>query len=445
MAKITTTSNFDFVQDCFIESKIAAKQEIDTGIINPDRLKGCGLEGASRTGKSWDICVFICHYVSTYEGKLITIGRDHLTTLKDTTYETLKKVWKVYGWSTAQFNKSATNIEWNGNTIRFVGINDDADKALGYESDLLWINETITCEWDTVKAMEQRCNGFYIYDYNPIEVECNLYDKELSPAYRLHKTLIFDNPYAPANAKAVILEYAHPDVDDLHIAKKAGYTKEEWEALKQRNVELKTADKYKWEVYGLGKRAVGEDAIFTEYFTYTDEEEPGDSSLDWAHVGGDFGFTNDPTAAVKVKRQGNNLYLRELFYETGLLSKHIAEKMKALGEAEDLSIWDRAQEMTIYELRDLDVAAWYSEKGAGSVFFGIEKMKQFNIYLHEDSVNLINEFQGYRWLKDKKGNYKRNALGNLIPVDKDNHLIDAARYVILFYFWEGVVDQQQAA
>ncbi len=440
MAKITTTSNFEFIQDCFIESKLAAKEELETGIENPDRLKGCGLEGASRTGKSWDICAFICHYASSYEGKLITIGRDHLTTLKDTFYETLKKVWALYGWSTAQFNKSATNIEINGNTIRFVGINDDPDKALGYESDLLIINEVITCDYDTVEAMEQRCNEFYIFDYNPIEVECKVYDKELLPSYRLHRTNIFENEYAPANAKAKILGYAHPDCDDFHIAKKAGYTAEEWKALKERNVELKTADKYKWEVYGLGKRAVGEDAVFAAWETYSDEEEPDEGSLDWQHVGGDFGFTVDPTAGVKVKKQGNNLYLRELFYETGLLSKHIAAKMEELGENEELSIWDRAQEMTIMELRDLNVNAWYSEKGAGSVYFGIEKMKQFNIYIHEDSVNLLNEFAGYRWLKDKKGNYKRNTLGNLIPVDKDNHLIDAARYVLLFYFWEGVLE-----
>ena len=439
MAKITTTSNFDFIQDTFIEAKIAAKLERDTGVLNPDRLKGCGLEGASRTGKSWDISVFVCHYISTYEGKLITICRDHLATLKDTFYETLKKVWKLYGWPTYVFNKSATNIEWNGNVIRFVGVNDDIMKAHGLESDLLVGNEAIGIDWEALNQMIQRCNEFYILDYNPSEVECPLYEKELEPSYRLHKTTIFDNRYAPANAKAKILSYAHPDVEDMHIAEKAGYAPEEWRALKERNVALKTADKYKWEVYGLGKRAVGDTVIFPEWQTYS--EEPSDSSLDWQHVGGDFGFTNDPTAAVKVKKQGNNLYLRELFYETGLLSKHIASKMIELQENEELSIWDKAQEMTIMELRDLNVDAWYSAKGSGSVFFGIEKMKQFNIYLHEDSVNLKNEFEKYKWLKDRKGNYKRDTNGNLIPVDKDNHLIDAARYVLLFYYWEGVQDE----
>lgn len=438
MAKITTTSNFEFIQDCFIEAKNAAKIEKSTGVLDPDRLKGIGLEGASRTGKSWDISVFLCHYVSTYEGKLITVCRDHLATLKDTFYETLRQVWRLYGFPMYHFNKTATNIEFNGNIIRFVGVNDDIMKAHGYESDLLIGNEGIGIDWEALNQMMQRCNEFYIIDYNPSEVDCKLYDKELEPSYRVHKTTIFDNPYAPANAKAKILSYAHPDVEDMHVAKKAGYTREQWVALKERNVAFKTADKYKWEVYGLGKRAVGEDVIFTSWGTYDDSEEPEDSTLDWQHVGGDFGFSNDPTAAVKVKRQGDNLYFRELFYETGLLSKHIAGKMKELGEANDLSIWDRAQEMTIYELIDLGVDAWYSEKGSGSVHFGIEKLKQFNLYVHVDSLNLQMEISKYRWLKDRKGNYRRDTNGNRIPVDKDNHLLDALRYVILYYYWQGV-------
>ena len=439
MAKITTTSNFDFIQDAFIEAKKAYKLEKSTGILNPDRLKGVGLEGASRTGKSWDISVFICHYVSTYEGKLITICRDHLATLKDTFYQTLKKVWKLFGFPMHHFNKTATDIDFNGNTIRFVGVNDDIMKAHGYESDLLIGNEAIGIDWEALNQMIQRCNEFYIIDYNPSEVDCKVYDKELEPSYRVHKTTIFDNPYAPANAKAKILSYAHPDVDDLHVAKKAGYSKEEWIALKERNLELKTADKYKWEVYGLGKRAVGEDIIFSSWELY--EEEPDDSSLDWQHVGGDFGFTTDPTAAVKVKRKGNNLYFRELFYETGLLSKDIAKKMKDLEEHEDLSIWDKAQLMTIYELIDLGVDAWYSEKGSGSVYFGIEKLKQFNLFVHADSLNLQMEFSKYRWAKDNKGNYKRDTNRNMIPIDKDNHLLDGLRYVILYYYWQGVQEE----
>ena len=434
--KITTTSNFKFIQDAFIEARRWANYERKTGVIIPDRLKGVGLEGASRTGKSWDISVFVCHYASTYKGKQINIVRDHLTNLKKTFYETLKKVWRLYRFPMDVFNKTATPIEFNDNTIRFVGANDDIMTAHGLESDVLVANEAMGIDTETLNQMEQRTNEFYIFDYNPSAVESDLYDRELNPSYRLHRTTIFDNPYAPANAKHKILSYAHPDVDDLHIAAKAGYTPQEWLKLKERNVKLKTAHKYNWEVYGLGIRAVGEDAIFTNWQTYT--EEPAENTLDWVHVGGDFGFKTDPTHAVRVKKQGNNLYLKTLFCETGLLNNEIAQKMHDLGEARTRSIWDRAEEKSIMELRAADVDAWYSDKGPGSLSFGIQKMHQFNILIHEESKILQSEFQKYRWAKNRDGSYKKNTFGKRIPVDKDNHGIDASRYPILYYYWQPV-------
>jgi len=443
MSKITTTSNFEFIQDSYIESKLAAIEEKKTDIVNPSRLKGIGLEGASRTGKSWDISVFLCHYVGTYQGKQINVCRDYRTNLQKTFYETFKKVWIYgYGYPRHHFNKTASDIIFNDNLIRFVGVNDDVMLAHGLESDLLIVNEAMGVDIESINQLEQRCTDFYIYDYNPSEVDSHLYDKEIDPSYRVHKTTIFDNPYAPPNGKAKILSYAHPDVDDLHVAEKAGYAPEGWKALKERNVVLKTAHKYNWEVYGLGKRAVGEDIIFPDWQEYTDE--PVQSTLDWEHVGGDFGFITDPTAAVKVKKQGNNLYLRELIYETGLLNNEIGRKMKDLGESKSRSIWDRAEEKSIFELRAMDVDAWYSEKGPGSVSFGIQKMHQFNIFIHKDSHNVKKDFSKFRWAKERNVSYKRNSFGKRIPVDKNKHSPDAVRYVILYYYWEPTEDSHEA-
>ena len=436
--RITTSTNFAFIQDQFIKAKLDLIQERKTGVINPNRIKGVGLEGSSRSGKSWDICVFICHYVTSYSGKQINVCRDNFSKLRKTFYQTLKKVWALYQLPTHHFNKTATEIHYNGNVIRFIGINDDIMTSHGLESDLLVINETMGIAKETADQLEQRTTEFFIYDYNPSAIDSWLFALENREDYRLHKTNIFDNPYTPLNAKQKILSYAHPATDDNHIAIKAGYTIEEWEALKEKNYTLDTADKFMWEVYGLGLRAVSEDLIFPKWEEY--EQEPDEKIIDWVCLGGDFGFKNDPSACVKVTKAGNTLYLEELLYETGLLNNDIATKLIDLEINQEISIWDSAEPKSINELITLDVNAWPAEKGAGSISYGIQKMQQFSIKIHVNSIHLQKEFKKYRWAKDRTGNHKVNSLGKRIPVDKDNHAIDAVRYVILYYYLDAVQD-----
>lgn len=423
--------NFDFIQDKFIEAKTALKEEQKTGVVSSDRLKGIGLEGASRTGKTWDASVFICHYTTTYTGKRINICRDNLTRLKKTTYDTFSHIWKdKFRLPSRHINKTASEIHYNGNVIRFVGVNDDIMVAHGLESDLLWVNETMSVAKETLNQLEQRTKEFFIYDYNPSATEHFLFDKELESSYSLLKTTIFDNEYAPANAKAKILSYAHPECDDWIVAKKAGYTsEEEWVKFKLRNLEIGTADKYMWEVYGLGLRAVGEDVIFNKWELYAEEPE----GYDWVVYGGDFGYTTDPTAYIKVKKTGNSLYLKECFYESGLLNNEIADKIKTGGWDDFASMWDSSELKSIQEMRVLGIPADRVYKPAGSVVWGIQKIKQHKVFIHVESKNLQAEFNKYRWATDRLGEFKRDTDGRRVPADKDNHGIDAVRYALFRY------------
>lgn len=428
--RITTTSNFDFIQRNFIQAKKELQEEIRTGIVNEDRIKGIGLEGASRTGKTWDISNFICHYVTSYRGKQITIGRDHLSTLKKTFYKTFRSVWKSFGLDPRHFNKTATPIYYNDNIIEFVGFNDDIMTAHGLESDLLIVNEAMGVPRDTFDQLEQRTKEFFIVDYNPSAVESWLFDLDMRADYVCHHTTIFDNKYAPVNAKQKILSYAHQECDDYVVAKKAGYTQEQWDKLKAKNHALGTADKFKWEVYGLGLRSVSEDVIFSNWEMYTDDPK----GYDWRGYGGDFGFKTDPTTFIQVTRDGNNLYLKELIWENGLLNNEIADKVIAGGWDDERSVWDSSEYKSINELRGYGVPADWAEKPPNSVAYGIQRLHQFNIFIHYLSVNLQDEFRKYRWAKDRQGNFKRNTFGKKVPVDKHNHGIDAVRYKVSYHF-----------
>ncbi len=435
MDKITTGCNFHFIQKSFIEAKKALNEEKNTLVINSKRLKGIGLEGASRTGKTWDICNFVCHYVTTYTGKTINICRDFKSTLNKTTYSTLRNVWLRWGLPTEHFNKSVTPIHFNGNLINFIGINDDIMTAHGLESDLLIINEATSVAKDTFDQLEQRTNEFFIADYNPSDVDCFLFKMESREDYRILKTTIFDNKYAPNNAKQKILSYAHPDVNDFDMIQKYGYEREEWEQFKQKNLRNETADSFLWQVYGLGLRAVSEDVIFTKGFELYSESP---TNYDWKVYGGDFGYSNDPSVMVELIKDGHNLYLKELIYQTGLLSADLAHEIKKGGWIDSVSVWDSADGFkSVNELiaNGVDYADG-AVKGAGSIYWGLENIKKYKIHIHKDSLNLQEEFRIARWAKDRNGSFKRDTKGRRIPHTTNppkDHCLDSVRYGLGFY------------
>lgn len=139
-------------------------------------------------------------------------------------------------------------------------------------------------------------------------------------------------------------------------------------------------------------------------------------------IGLDFGYSHDPSAAVKCGVVGNDLYLDEVFYEQGML---ISELSRRLAE-EGLFVYaDSADPRLIDEIANKGVIIYPVAKGAGSVVAGIEKMKDFdNIFITKRSYNLQREFRKYVWAKDKDGNYINQ------PEDDNNHGVDASRYYV---------------
>ena len=139
-------------------------------------------------------------------------------------------------------------------------------------------------------------------------------------------------------------------------------------------------------------------------------------------IGLDFGYSRDPSAAVKCGIVGNDLYLDEVFYEQGML---ISELSRRLAE-EGLFVYaDSADPRLIDEIANKGVIIYPVAKGAGSIVAGIEKMKDFdNIFITKRSYNLQREWRKYVWAKDKEGNYINQ------PEDDNNHGVDASRYYV---------------
>ena len=139
-------------------------------------------------------------------------------------------------------------------------------------------------------------------------------------------------------------------------------------------------------------------------------------------IGLDFGYSHDPSAAVKCGIVGNDLYLDEVFYEQGMLISELARRLSEEG----LFVYaDSADPRLIDEIANKGVIIYPVAKGAGSIVAGIEKMKDFdNIFITKHSYNLQREHRKYVWAKDKDGNYINQ------PEDANNHGIDASRYYV---------------
>jgi len=403
--------------------------------VDTERLRGVGLEGGSRSGKTWDTSIFVCEYMNTFKGKTILIGRDRLARLKKTTYESLKKVWTQFYGNTTPFNKSATPIMFNGNTIFFTGLNEDAMLAHGFESDLAWVNESMNCKKETVDQIIQRCNEFYILDYNPSAVKSWCFNMERSLSHKVHRSTALTNPYCPANARLKILSYepTHPEDRELEESERRPHPV---------NVKEGTADFYMWQVYGLGMRGKSEDLIFPTYKVYSDKEEPKESECDFVAFGGDFG-TDAPNVLVRVKRKGNELYLKEILRLYLDLdepednpNEQLIKAIKKAGVQEELQIWDNAEKKSIRDLKIAGIRAIGAKKGTDSVHYGLKRMRASRLYIHKDSVDLINEFDEYVWAKKADGEFMTNDKGHKMPLKVNDHGIDASRYADSYFYYD---------
>lgn len=136
----------------------------------------------------------------------------------------------------------------------------------------------------------------------------------------------------------------------------------------------------------------------------------------------DWGYTNDPSTGIRCGIVDNRLYVDELFYETGMLTNAIAEKLKPWG----LKVYgDSADPRLIQEIKNRGVNIYPVDKFPGSIKAGIDKIHEMELFVTERSYHIIEELRKYVWDKDKDDHYINE------PVDAWNHCIDPIRYYIL--------------
>jgi phage terminase large subunit len=151
---------------------------------------------------------------------------------------------------------------------------------------------------------------------------------------------------------------------------------------------------------------------------------------DWqgAYFGADWGFSVDPTAAVKLWIHERRLYLEYEVYGVGIEIDAIPQFFdKIPGAREHVMRGDSARPETISYLQRHGYPRIYAaEKWSGSVEDGVAYLRQFEkIVIHPRCTNAQQEA--------KLWSYKTDRLsGDVLPVlvDANNHIWDAVRYAL---------------
>lgn len=313
-------------------------------------------------------------------------------------------------YSEKDHNKSSHSFKFNKSVVECHGA-DNTQKLHGLTQDNAWINEAIEITKDEFDQIDQRTSGVIFIDYNPSEEEHWVYDLAKQPNSVFIKSTMMDNPFLAKGIMDKILSY-NPN--------------------NPVNVHRKTANQYKWDVYGLGKRAKREGVIFnyTLIKEWDDDAEFIGNSLD-------FGFYPDPCASVRVGLLNGKLILKTIFYEYNLIYTKsvnnpdypsIEQRFEENNvKKNEIIIADSAQKAGIQELR---LERWNIrgvKKYPGSIIDGLNLMKNYMpFYVTEDSLELITELNNYCYSKDERSGKFTNE-----PIDGFNHLIDGIRYVCM--------------
>lgn len=357
-------------------------------------------EGGSRSSKTYSLIqFFIIYAISNWQRvNRVVISRKKGTWISSTVWTDFKNILLEYGLlPVCKVNNTLKVIQLYTTTFEFVGL-DDAQRLHGLTTDIFWINEAMEASKDDFDQLEQRCSRFAILDYNPSAEEHWIYDNVIprDDCYFDHSTML-DNPFIPENMKRKILSYEPTE----------------------ENFKQGTADKRKWMIYGLGKRAKIEGLVFDDYTIIKEIPEWVKSRF----RGMDFGYTADPTAFEMVAFHDNGIYIDEECYQTNMLSTDIIRELKRVPK---LKIWsESADPRLIDEIYNAGFNINPVQKYSGSIEAGIDYMKTKKLYITERSLNAKKEFDNYTYQQDKNGKWLN------IPVDDYNHIIDGVRYVCL--------------
>jgi phage terminase large subunit len=278
----------------------------------------------------------------------------------------------------------------NGSLIEFSSFKDAQDAKSG-KRDYLFINEANGISYEVYWQLAIRTRKRIFIDYNPTA-----------------RFWVHDEVLGREGVRLIISDHRR----NLFL------TNEEHQRIEGiEDAEL-------WKVYARGLTGMIQGLVLTNWDIV--DAMPPREEWKMSAYGLDFGFTNDPSALEHVVQAHGDLWVDELIYSTGLTNPDIASRAKNQGcGSEQQVIADCAEPKSIRELQAQGLWVTASPKGADSIVSGLDILRRYRIHVTRRSLGIISNMRSYKWANDRDGNMTNK------PEDKNNHGIDAIRYVAL--------------
>jgi phage terminase large subunit len=367
--------------------------------------------GGTSAGKTFGIIPILINKAIVTAGLEISIVSESVPHLRKGALKDFLKIMKATGrYRDECYNRSFLIYTFpNGSYIEFFSA-DQEDKVRGPRRNILYINECNNVLFETYHQLAIRTDLEVWLDFNPtaefwVHTELNA-DEDA-------ETLVLTYTDNEALAQSIVKEIEKARAKaffDISLDREVLFS--------EHNIKSPYWANW-WRVYGLGVTGALDGLVYQNWAQV--HKVPLDAVL--LGYGLDFGFTNDPTAMVAIYRWNGKLIIQELIYKTGLLNKDIIREMMMANVDKNKIIWaDSAEPKTIEEIRRAGFNIEPVKKGPDSIIFGVSVLQEFQMLITADSVSTIKELRGYIWDTNKTGK-KLN-----VPVDYDNHSMDALRY-----------------
>jgi len=403
--------------------------------------------GGSRSSKTFSILQLFILLLKSKPNLKITVWRDTRITCRSTVMDDFNIIlWSddnLYREFSANKTTGTYKHKETGSRIIFEGA-DQIGKVLGMTQDIAYFNEVSEFSEEVYLQITQRTADTIFCDYNPSK---NFFLEK----YRGKEDTIFihsnylKNAFCPAeivkqlNSYKPLLKEQFISIEDYEYVKLSKSLDKIQEYLVTKNYSDEnikdilysfynekngTADEYRYRVYCIGEKAEKPNKIHQNWKLTSDELY---NSLPYTeYYGIDFGLTR-PTAGVGVKFDGDKtFYIKPLFYKPAiensgvveLAKKYIKQRMSSASYV----VGDSAKQKHIDDLNDANILTIKTVKGNNSVEYGLSLMSGYDFYYVYDQ-NFVMEYESYEFKLDRYG-YTTD-----IPIKKDDHYMDATRYI----------------